>query len=41
MDKILLLSSPWTVKRNRLAKFQPKTPKNLTDELSSQHKLSG
>jgi hypothetical protein len=30
------LSSPWTVKRNHLAKFQPKTPKNLTDEASSQ-----
>jgi hypothetical protein len=32
------LSSTWTVKRNRLAKFQPKTPKNLTDEASSQHR---
>ena len=32
------LSSPWTVRRNRLAKFQPKTPKNLTDEVSSQHR---
>jgi hypothetical protein len=38
MGKILLLSSPWTVQRNRLAKFQPKTPKNLTDEVSSQHR---
>jgi hypothetical protein len=34
------LSSPWIVKRNCLAKFQLKTPKNLTDESSSQHNLN-
>jgi hypothetical protein len=28
---------PGRKRRNRLAKFQPKIPKNLTDEASSQH----